>query len=88
MTTHHINEHESISKIDRKELSDLLASVGISISDYPPDIYPPRTPYDQELWRLADLLVQLAFHKLNEQQRVQSNKESSDLLPSINKGTS
>jgi hypothetical protein len=46
-------------KIDRKELSKLLQSVGLSISDYPSE-------YNQELYRLAEILVELAFYNLNE----------------------
>jgi hypothetical protein len=53
-------------KIDRKELSKLLQSVGLSISDYPSDLFPPSTKYNQELYRLAEILVELAFYNLNE----------------------
>ena len=53
-------------KINRKELSELLASAGLSISDFPNELFPPKSQYNQELFSLAEILVELAFYKLNE----------------------
>lgn len=71
---------EDNNKINRKELSELLQSVGISISDYPTDLFPPTSKYNQELFSLAEILVELAFYNLNEKQSRHTNKESGDLL--------
>ncbi len=67
-------------KINRKELAELLKSAGLSISDYPTDLFPPTTKYNQELYSLAEILVELAFYNLNEKQSRNTIKESGDLL--------
>jgi hypothetical protein len=81
MTTHLNSSSWKNDKIDRKELSQLLEIVSISISDFPPDFHIPKTQHDQELYCLAGILVELAFYSIkNENTNGQSNKAGGDLL--------
>lgn len=73
------------TKINRKEFSELLESAGLSISDFPKDLFPATSQYNQELFSLAEILVELAFYNLNEKQSRHTNKESGDLLQSIDR---
>lgn len=54
------------TKINRKELSELLKSAGLSISDFPKELFQLKSQYNQELFSLAEILVELAFYNLNE----------------------
>lgn len=80
MTRHNTNPHWENVKIDRKELSELLLSAGISISHLPIDLFPLKNKKHQELFFLAEILTDLTFYTLSENDNGQSNKKSSDLL--------